>query len=543
MVEQIAAPSDRARALRERARRGGVLDARGGRRARGRGAGAAARGARAPQGVVRPGRAAQVARRSACRAGLAARRDARPGRPAAPAQRRAAARAGRLHRPPEARAPARAPPRGARQGGIDWGHAESLAFASLLIDGVPIRLTGQDTERGTFSHRHLVLHDAHDAASARRRSRTSTRRTASFEVYNSPLSEFACVGFEYGYSAAAPEALVLWEAQFGDFGNGAQTIIDQFIVERPRQVEADLAPDAAAPARVRGQRPGALERAARALPAARRPGEHPHRELHDRRAVLPPAAAPGARPERAPARRDDAEGPAAAEGRGVAARRARRRRASSSCSTRRRATSRRPPARPLHREDLLRHRRARDRHADECIAVARIEQLYPFPVDAAHELSRRTRTSTRSSGRRRSRRTWAPGARSGTGWRRRRRGVPVRYVGRPWRASTAEGYPTAHALEQDRIVRAALDARTASGSTCGWPRRCGRARTPSSRPSAPCCVLCASRIFRWAGGICRHISHAVSASADRSYGTDAFGHALDCCCDAGYVNPGPPRRR
>ena len=114
------------------------------------------------------------------------------------------------------------------EGGIDWGHAESLAFASLLREGIPVRLTGQDTERGTFSHRHLVLHDSVTGEIEVPMQRLKNAQ-ASFEVYNSPLSEYACVGFEYGYSAAAPEALVLWEAQFGDFANGAQTIIDQFI--------------------------------------------------------------------------------------------------------------------------------------------------------------------------------------------------------------------------------------------------------------------------------------------------------------------------
>ena len=113
-------------------------------------------------------------------------------------------------------------------GGIDWGQAEALAFASLLVDGIPIRLTGQDTERGTFSHRHAVLHDLNTGATFTPMQHLD-EATASFEIHNSPLSEYACLGFEYGYSAAAPEALVLWEAQFGDFMNGAQIIIDQFI--------------------------------------------------------------------------------------------------------------------------------------------------------------------------------------------------------------------------------------------------------------------------------------------------------------------------
>jgi 2-oxoglutarate dehydrogenase E1 component len=95
------------------------------------------------------------------------------------------------------------------EGGIDWGQAESLAFASLLVDGIPIRLTGQDTQRGTFSQRHLVLHDVHTGETYTPMQHLEDA-AASFEVYNSPLSEYACVGFEYGYSAAAPEALVLW---------------------------------------------------------------------------------------------------------------------------------------------------------------------------------------------------------------------------------------------------------------------------------------------------------------------------------------------
>jgi 2-oxoglutarate decarboxylase len=115
------------------------------------------------------------------------------------------------------------------EGGIVWAHAEALAFATLLTEGIPIRLTGQDTERGTFSQRHLVLHDPktgqeHCAVTH------LPGALAPMELHNSPLSEMACLGFEYGYSQEAPETLVLWEAQFGDFANGAQVIIDQFIV-------------------------------------------------------------------------------------------------------------------------------------------------------------------------------------------------------------------------------------------------------------------------------------------------------------------------
>ena len=113
--------------------------------------------------------------------------------------------------------------------GIEFGHAEALAFASLLGEGVHIRLTGQDTERGTFSHRHLVPHDEKTGLPYCPMQNLASA-TAPFELFNSPLSETACLGFEYGYSAATPNALVLWAAQFGDFANAGQVIIDSFIV-------------------------------------------------------------------------------------------------------------------------------------------------------------------------------------------------------------------------------------------------------------------------------------------------------------------------
>jgi 2-oxoglutarate dehydrogenase E1 component len=114
-------------------------------------------------------------------------------------------------------------------GSLDWAHAEALAFASLLRDGIPVRMTGQDTERGTFSQRHLVLHDVETGEKYTPLGHIEGARVP-FEIYNSPLSEMAVVGFEYGYSVVAPRALVLWEAQFGDFVNSAQVIIDQFLV-------------------------------------------------------------------------------------------------------------------------------------------------------------------------------------------------------------------------------------------------------------------------------------------------------------------------
>jgi 2-oxoglutarate dehydrogenase E1 component len=114
-------------------------------------------------------------------------------------------------------------------GGIDWAHAEALAFASILEEGTPIRLTGQDTERGTFSQRHSVLHDA-ETGEPYTPLQNLPQANASFAVHNSPLSEIAVLGFEYGYTLNAQEALVLWEAQYGDFANVGQPMIDQFIV-------------------------------------------------------------------------------------------------------------------------------------------------------------------------------------------------------------------------------------------------------------------------------------------------------------------------
>lgn len=116
----------------------------------------------------------------------------------------------------------------AERGKVEWAHAEALALASIVADGTPIRMTGQDTQRGTFGQRHLVLHDVKTGE------RICTLQhlpsaNASFDIYNSPLSEASVIGFEYGYSVLAPKALVIWEAQFGDFANAGQVLIDQFL--------------------------------------------------------------------------------------------------------------------------------------------------------------------------------------------------------------------------------------------------------------------------------------------------------------------------
>ena len=115
-----------------------------------------------------------------------------------------------------------------RKGRVDWGVAELLAFGTLLWQGIPVRLSGQDSQRGTFSHRHAVWVD--QVTDERYFPLAHLKEgQGRFDIYNSPLSEFAAVAFEYGYSCAAPGALVLWEAQYGDFSNGAQVVFDQYL--------------------------------------------------------------------------------------------------------------------------------------------------------------------------------------------------------------------------------------------------------------------------------------------------------------------------
>ena len=111
---------------------------------------------------------------------------------------------------------------------VDWAAAEELAYASILADGIAIRLTGEDVERGTFSHRHAVYHDA-VTGEGFVPLQSIPSATAAFEIHNSPLTENATVGFEFGYNIQEPNRLVLWEAQYGDFINGAQVILDEFL--------------------------------------------------------------------------------------------------------------------------------------------------------------------------------------------------------------------------------------------------------------------------------------------------------------------------
>ena len=153
------------------------------------------------------------------------------------------------------------------QGPIDWATGEILALGSLLLDGRTVRLTGQDSRRGTFVQRFASIVDRKTGESWVPLKHLDEEQ-GKFHIFDSLLSEFAAMGFEYGYSVANPEALVLWEAQFGDFANGAQTIIDEFITSGQAKWTQKSGVVLLLPARLRGPGPGPLVRADRALAAA-----------------------------------------------------------------------------------------------------------------------------------------------------------------------------------------------------------------------------------------------------------------------------------
>jgi 2-oxoglutarate dehydrogenase E1 component len=340
-------------------------------------------------------------------------------------------------------------------GGIDWGQAEALAFASLVVEGIPVRLTGQDTERGTFSHRHLVLHDSENGQRWTPIQHLPDA-TASFEVFNSPLSEYACVGFEYGYSIAAADALVLWEAQFGDFVNGAQIVIDQFVSSGLSKWGQTSRLTLLLPHGYEGNGPEhSSARAERFLQLAAQANIRiancttSAQYFHVlRRQALSPAARPlVVLTPKGLLRLKDASSTLQdlADG------------------------SFRPVLddSSVGRDEVIRlvlcsgkvyyDVVGREGRGDaRGVAVARLEQLYPFPVEAAAELVRAYPNLHEI--------VWVQEEPQNMGpWRAIRHrleeaahGVPLRYVGRPWRASPSEGYPTAHLLEQDRIAREAL---------------------------------------------------------------------------------------
>ena len=348
-----------------------------------------------------------------------------------------------------------------REDGIDWGHAEALAFATLLEEGIPIRLSGQDTERGTFSHRHVVLHDPTTGETYTPLQHLPTAG-ASFEIYNSPLSEYAALGFEHGYSIAAPDALVLWEAQFGDFINGAQIVVDQFIVSGRSKW-------------------GQTSRLALLLPHGYEGNgpEHSSARLErflqlaaqdNIRVVNCTTAAQFFHLLRRQALDATARPLVVMTPKGLL----RLREATSSLGELAESSFQ-----PVLDDPLAEHASVRrlvlcsgkayyDIVTHELmattpgVAVARIEQLYPFPLEKTSALIGGYPALGEI--------VWAQEEPQNMGaWRSIRHrleeaaanapGVSrVQYVGRTWRASTSEGYPTLHQYEQDRIVREALGA-------------------------------------------------------------------------------------
>jgi 2-oxoglutarate dehydrogenase E1 component len=344
-------------------------------------------------------------------------------------------------------------------GTIDWAHAEALAFASLLALGVPIRLTGQDTERGTFSQRHMALYDS---KTGERWCAMEHLRSANapFELYNSPLSEQACLGFEYGYSVQAGDALVLWEAQFGDFVNSAQVIVDQFLVSGLAKWGQTSRLTLLLPHGYEGSGPEhSSARLERFLQQAAEgnmrvancttPAQYFH--LLRRQALVQKA-----RPLIVMTPKSLLRLPAAT-------------------STLDELTDggfqrviddpRLPGPRDKVRKlvlcsgkvyyDIVGHE---ERGAAEHIAVARVELLYPFPEKELVELMASYPSLKRV--------VWVqeePRNMGGRAFMRRRmagilpHGVSYDYVGRQLRAAPGEGYSAAHKKEQARIVRVALD--------------------------------------------------------------------------------------
>ena len=343
------------------------------------------------------------------------------------------------------------------EGGIDWAHAEALAFASLLGEGTAIRLTGQDTVRGTFSQRHLELHDT---ATGQRYApiQNLPGARAPFELHNSPLSEFACLGFEYGYAAAAPEALVLWEAQYGDFTNGGEVIIDQFLIAGLAKWGQTSRLTLLLPHGYEGQGPehssarierflalgadGNIRIANCTTPAQyfhllRRQARHPELRplvLFTPKSLLRlPQATSRLEDLTSGAFRpvlDDAEGDA-----------------------RRSATRLVLCSGKVYYDLLVSPLRPQAAH----VAIGRVELLYPFPAPELAELIKRYPGITEI--------VWVQEEPRNMGPQKFMRpqlqelvspDVVVRDVGRPERSSPAEGYPAAHQAEQARIVAAAF---------------------------------------------------------------------------------------
>ena len=203
--------------------------------------------------------------------------------------------------------------------GIDWATGEALAFCTLLEEGHHVRLSGQDSERGTFSQRHSVLIDQEDESRYTPFNHLGGDQ-GHYEVINSLLSEEAVLGFEYGYSLAEPKALTIWEAQFGDFANGAQVLFDQFISSGERKWLRMSGLVCMLPHGYEGQGPEHSSARLERYPADVRRRQHAGGLRHHAGQFLPCAAAAIASRDPQAADPDDAEIAAAAQARGIAAR-------------------------------------------------------------------------------------------------------------------------------------------------------------------------------------------------------------------------------
>ena len=344
-------------------------------------------------------------------------------------------------------------------GEIEFGHAEALAFASLLTEGTHIRLTGQDTERGTFSNRHLALHDENTGLKYVPIQNLSGA-LAPFELHNSPLSEAACLGFEYGYSAASPESLILWEAQFGDFANSAQVIIDSFIVAGESKWGQTTRLTLLLPHGYEGAGP---EHSSARIERFIQLGSEGNIRLAN-----PTTAAQYFHLLRRQARIAKPRPLVVFTPKGLLRLKA----ASSSLEELTDGAFQfvldDARAEGRHEEidrlvlcsgkvyfDIDQHER---RQASSSVAVARVELLYPF---ARHELTQLLASYPNVK-----KVVWAQEEPKNMGaWSVMARrlpellpdGVEHQYVGRPQRSSPSEGYPVAHRLEQERIVLTALE--------------------------------------------------------------------------------------
>jgi 2-oxoglutarate dehydrogenase E1 component len=339
---------------------------------------------------------------------------------------------------------------------IEWAHAETLAFGSLLREGFVIRLSGQDSQRGTFSQRHLVLHDPETGATYTPLADLGEGR---FEIYNSPLSEAAVLGFEYGYSVATERDLVLWEAQFGDFVNSAQVAVDQFVASGREKWDQLVNLGLLLPHGYEGQGPehssARLERFL-ALCAEGNirvlypttPAQYFH--ILRRQAHVRPERPMVVMTPKSLLRLPAATSPVSELVRG----------SFQTVIEDPEAASRRSRVRRLILctgkiyYDLEGHE---SRAAAADVSICRVEQLYPFPSQELEALVNGLSHLEEV--------VWAQeeprnmGALTFVGPRLRvavPRKVPLRYVARPERASPAEGKPGDHNREQQRIVREAL---------------------------------------------------------------------------------------